>query len=153
MAAENPDAVDRLSEVAAKVGLRLPEVTREIGENLGSEIPQLKGDGTVAKILQASVDENVTTLLHIFENDIPAGSSDVPAAASEYARRLAQRDIPISALIRAYRIGHWRSLQWCLDELDRQGGDAVLLAATNRRMLKISFGYIDRVTEQVIEIY
>lgn len=61
--------------------------------------------------------------------------------------------MPLSALIRSYRIGHWRFLQWCLDELDRQGADESLSAATNWRMLNMSFGYIDRVTEHVIDVY
>ncbi|MYW17856.1 ABC transporter substrate-binding protein [Streptomyces sp. SID2955] len=56
-------------------------------------------------------------------------------------------------MVRAYRIGHWRFLQWCLDELSRQNADEELATATNRRMLHVSFGYIDRVTEHVIEVY
>jgi hypothetical protein len=61
--------------------------------------------------------------------------------------------MPISALIRAYRIGHWRFLQWCLEELTRQGVDDDLSAATTRHMLKVSFGYIDRVTDHLIEVH
>jgi MoxR-like ATPase len=56
-------------------------------------------------------------------------------------------------MVRAYRIGHWRFLQWCLDELNRQDADEDLATATNRRMLQVSFGYIDRVTEHVIVVY
>ncbi|WP_235451610.1 PucR family transcriptional regulator [Streptomyces olivochromogenes] len=118
-----------------------------------AEIPELRDDATVVKILRASVTENVATLLHIFENDIPLEKIEGPAAATEYARRLAQRDIPLSSMSRAYRIGHWRFLQWCLDELDRQDADGELATAANRRMLHVSFGYIDRVTEHVIAIY
>ncbi|MFD3456616.1 PucR family transcriptional regulator [Streptomyces sp. NPDC058691] len=153
MAAEYPGAVKRLSVVAENVGSHLSEVSCDIGENLIAEIPELRGDDTVVKILQASVADNVSTLLHIFENDIPLDNVEGPVAATEYARRLAQRDVSVSALVRAYRIGHWRFLQWCLDELDRQDADKDLHAATHRRMLRVSFGYIDRITEHVIEVY
>ncbi|MDX2701303.1 helix-turn-helix domain-containing protein [Streptomyces sp. PA03-6a] len=153
MVAEYPGAVKQLSVVAENVGSHLSAVSRDIGQNLIAEIPDLRGDETVVKILQASVTENVATLLHIFENDIPLDNVEGPVAASEYARRLAQRNVSVSALVRAYRIGHWRFMQWCLDELDRQGADRDLWAATNRHMLQVSFGYIDRVTEHVIDVY
>lgn len=153
MAAEHPGAAKQLSMVAGNVGSHLSEVSRDVVENVIAEIPELREDATLIKILQASVAENVATLLHVFENDIPLDNIEGPAAAAEYARRLAQRDIPLSALIRAYRIGHWRFLQWCLDELNRQGADDELSTATNRRMLHVSFGYIDRVTEHVIVLY
>ncbi|MFJ8503615.1 PucR family transcriptional regulator [Streptomyces avermitilis] len=153
MAAEHPEAAKQLSVVAENVGSHLPEVGRDVAEYVIAEIPELKGDVTVIKILQASVAENVATLLHVFENDIPLDRIEGPAAALEYARRLAQRGISLSAMVRAYRIGHWRFLQWCLDELKRQDADEDLATATNRRMLQVSFGYIDRVTEHVIVVY
>ncbi|MBT2235668.1 CdaR family transcriptional regulator [Nonomuraea sp. NEAU-A123] len=153
MAAEHPEAAKQLSVVAENLGSHLSEVSRDIAENIVAEIPELRGDPSVIKILQASIAENVATLLHIFENDIPLDNIEGPAAASEYARRLAQRGIPLSAMSRAYRIGHWRFLQWCLDELNRQGTGDELSTATNRRMLQVSFGYIDRVTEHVIVVY
>ena len=153
MAAENPEAAKQLSVVAENVGSHLTEISRDIVEYVLAEIPELRGDATVVKILQASVGENVATLLHIFENDIPLEKIEGPAAALEYARRLAQRGVPLSAMTRAYRIGHWRFLHWFLDELKRQGTDEDLATATNRRMLRVSFGYIDRVTEHVIVIY
>jgi hypothetical protein len=70
MAAERPEVGKQLSVVAANVRLRLSEVSRDIWEYLIAEIPQIRGDQTVVKVLEASVEENVTTLLHIFENDM-----------------------------------------------------------------------------------
>nr|WTB34877.1 helix-turn-helix domain-containing protein [Streptomyces sp. NBC_00830] len=153
MGVENLEPARELAVSAANVESHLTEVCRDVWEHLLAEIPQISGDDAVERILQASVEENVATLLHVFENDIPLENLEGPAAAHEYARRLAQRDIPVSALIRAYRIGHWRFLQWCLDELARRGADDVVSAAVNRRMLKVSFGYIDSITEHVIEVY
>ncbi|MFD0502971.1 hypothetical protein ACFQ0G_08835 [Streptomyces chiangmaiensis] len=139
--------------IATHVESRLTEVGRDIWEYLTAEMPQLTGDDIVGRILRASVEENVATLLHIFEHDIPLEDLEGPTAASEYARRLAQRDVPLSMLIRAYRVGHWRFLQWCLDEADRRDADDRLSAAVNRRMLRVSFGYIDRITERVVEVH
>ncbi|MFK0284117.1 PucR family transcriptional regulator [Streptomyces sp. NPDC090499] len=129
------------------------EISHDVWEHLLIEVPQVRGDDNVERILLASVKENVATLLHIFENDISLENLEGLSAADEYARRLAQRDISVNALIRAYRIGHWRFLQWCLDELARRGADDVVSAAANRHMLKVSFGYIDSITEHVIEVH
>ncbi|MEV6054471.1 helix-turn-helix domain-containing protein [Streptomyces sp. NPDC052107] len=153
MGVESPEPARELSVSAANVESRLTEVCSDVWEHLLAEIPQIRGDDAVERILLASVEENVATLLHIFEHDIPLENLEGPAAVNEYARRLAQRDIPVRALIRAYRIGHWRFLQWCLDELARRGADDVVSAAVNRRMLRVSFGYIDSITEHVIEVY
>ncbi|MFF7470855.1 helix-turn-helix domain-containing protein [Streptomyces sp. NPDC008092] len=153
MGVESPEPARELSVSAENVESHLTEVSRDVWEHLLAEIPQISGDAVVERILLASVQENIAALLHIFENDISLANLAGPVAADEYARRLAQRDVPVSALIRAYRIGHWRFLQWCLDELARRGADAAVSAAAGRRMLEVSFGYIDSVTERVIDVY
>ncbi|MGW1707740.1 PucR family transcriptional regulator [Streptomyces sp. NPDC002206] len=153
MAEEHPEAAKQLSVVAENVGSHLTEVSRDIVEHVTAKVPELRGDATVIKILQASVTENVATLLHVFENDISLDNVKGPAAYFEYARRLAQRDIPLTVMTRAHRISHLRFLEWCLDELDRQGAEYELFTATNRRMLQLSFGYSDRVTEPVNMVY
>ncbi|MFC9625429.1 PucR family transcriptional regulator [Streptomyces sp. NPDC056930] len=153
MAGGSPVAAKHLSVVASNVAAHISEVSRDVRELLIAEIPQLRGDEIILNILKSSVEENIAAMLHLFENDMPLENIEGPASALDYARRLAQRNVPISALIRAYRIGHCRFLQWCLDELHRQRADEDVSAATTRRMLEASFGYIDRVSERVIEVY
>ncbi|MEE1805700.1 PucR family transcriptional regulator [Streptomyces sp. BE133] len=153
MAGDIPETDERLSVVAANMRPRLSEISCGIWEHLIAEIAQLRGDDNIVGLLQASVTGNVATLLDVFEYDMSLETVEGPAVAHEYARRLAQRDTPINALIRAYRIGHWRFLQVCLDELHRQCPDEESSAAITSRMLAVSFDYIDRVTEQVVEVY
>src|SRR4051794_7551469 len=78
------------------------------------------------------------------------GRVEAPAAAIEYARRLAQRGVPIVALVRAYRIGHARFLHWCFEELANEAADGRIRAEATRRMTELSFTYVDRASEQVI---
>ena len=112
------DAADReLSAVAAAVGGHLLDLTHDIWQLLTTDIPELRGDDIVEKLLDASVEENVATLLHVFEHGLVPDDLEAPAAAVEYARRLAQRGVPIIALVRAYRVGHGRFLSRCIDEL------------------------------------
>src|SRR5712691_9050468 len=155
------DAVDatshaadrRLSAVAAVVNARVVEVSDDVRERLTSTIPELRGDDVVVNLLAASVEGNVATVLDIFEHGILPEDLEAPAAALEYARRLAQRGVPLHALVRAYRVGHARFLRRCLDELARQVQDAAAAAAVTDRMLDLSFRYIDRVSERMITVY
>lgn len=148
------DAVDReLSAVGAAASARLVELTQDIWALLTDDVPELRGDNLVEKLLDASIEENVATLLHVLEHGTAPDDVDAPAAAVEYAKRLAQRGVPIAALIRAYRIGHGRFLTRCVDEIATRAMPPELAAAVTARMVDVSFRYIDRVSEQVITIY
>jgi DNA-binding PucR family transcriptional regulator len=148
------DAVDReLSAVGAAAGTRLVELTRDIWGLLTDDIPELRGDQLVEKLLDASIEENVATLLHVFEHGTAPDEVDPPAAAVEYAKRLAQRGVPIVALIRAYRVGHGRLLGRCVEEIAARAMPAELSTAVTARLVEVSFHYIDRISEQLITIY
>ena len=117
------------------------------------EIPQLRGDMRVLTLLEASVGENVATLLHVIQHGIELENVHAPAAAEEYARRLAQRGVPASALLRAYRIGAARFQDWCLEELGRSTDNASIVSAAALRIAEITSAYIDKVSEEVLSAY
>jgi PucR C-terminal helix-turn-helix domain/GGDEF-like domain len=142
-----------LAAVAASLSGRLAEITQDVTGYLAASIEQLRGDTAILGILRASVTENIAAVFHVFEHGMPVDNIEAPPAAIEYARRLSQRGVPAGALIRAYRVGHERFLQWCLDELARQGREVPLVVAAARRMVELSSGYIDRVTEQVFAVH
>src|SRR6476620_1111502 len=148
------DAVSReLSEVAAAVGGHVLDVTHDIWQLVTSDIPELRGDDIVEKLLDASIEENVATLLHVFEHGLVPDEIRPPPAAVEYARRLAQRGVSTIALIRAYRVGHGRFLSRCVEQLASRTTDAALNAAVTLRLVDVSFPYIDRVSEELILVY
>src|SRR6266705_7103138 len=152
--ASSVDAVEQeLSAVGAAAGARLVELTRDIWRLLTDDIPELRGDHIVEALLEASIEENVTTLLHVFEHGTAAENVDAPAAAVEYAKRLAQRGVPIVALIRAYRVGHGRFLDRCVEEIATRAMPAELSTAVTARLVDVSFRYIDGVSEQLVTIY
>src|SRR5262249_59369482 len=88
-------------------------------------------------------------MLHILQHGIDLENVHAPAAAGEYARRLAQRGMPAAALLRAYRIGSTRFLDWCLQELARRTDDASLVSAAGVRVAGTTAAYIDKVSEAV----
>ena len=110
----SPSAAQSTSAVSAALDPRAAEMSADIYGLIVREIPQLRGDKQVLALLESSVAENVTTLLHVLQHGIDLEKVRAPAAAEEYARRLAQRGVPIAALLRAYRIGSARFEDWCL---------------------------------------
>jgi DNA-binding PucR family transcriptional regulator len=154
-------SVDRLSPtvahsaaaVAGALTSRTPELTADIYGLIVREIPQLRTDRRVLTLLEASVGENVATMLHVLQHSIDMSNVHAPAAAEEYARRLAQRGVPIAALLRAYRIGSARFQDWCLQELGHRTDNASLVSAAGLRIAEITALYIDQVSEEVVSAY
>lgn len=116
-----------------------------------TEIAQLEHDEPLHGLLEASITENIVTALHVIINRIDPQSVDAPASAVSYARRLAQRDVPLSALLRAYRLGHAQSLDLVLGEAARLGLPDP--AGTVITLVSLSSAYVDRVCDQIGRVY
>ena len=129
------------------------EMSADIYQLIVREIPQLRSDQQVLDLLQASVGENVATMLHILQHGIELEKVHAPAAAEEYARRLAQRGVPVAALLRAYRIGSARFQDWCLQELGRRTDNASIISGAGLRIAAVTASYIDQVSEEVLSAY
>jgi DNA-binding PucR family transcriptional regulator len=131
----------------------LPELSAALIAQMAREVPELAADQTIADLLAASVTANVATILDTFE----AGAADVdvqaPAAAVEYARRLAQRGVAISALLRAYRLGQAGFQQRMIRGVADESSDHELIASAAMELSGITFSYIDRISEQIVVAY
>jgi DNA-binding PucR family transcriptional regulator len=149
----SPAAAERVAEVGAALTPRVAEVSADIYELIVQEIPALRDDRRVLTLLDASVAENVATVLHILQHGIDVENVHAPAAAQEYARRLAQRGVPVAALLRAYRIGSTRFQDRCLQELARRSDDARTLSEAGLRIAGVTASYIDKVSEEVLAAY
>jgi DNA-binding PucR family transcriptional regulator len=149
----SPAAAQRASDVSGALAPRSAELAAEINDLILRKIPQLRRDRPVLALLEASVAENVATLLHVLQHGIDLEKVRAPTAAQEYARRLAQRDVPIAALLRAYRIGSAQFQDRCLEELGRSTDDARLVSAAGLRIADITARYIDRISEELVSAY
>src|SRR5580704_6068731 len=150
---DGPAVAELVAGVAAAVGRRAAAVSEDVYEVIVREIPQLDEDKPLLALLSSSVDSNVDTCLQIMQHQIDLSAVQAPAAAVEYARRLAQRGTPLAALLRAYRVGHARFSDWLITELARQAGDTEMITATTLSMSRIVAGYIDQTSEQMVAAY
>jgi DNA-binding PucR family transcriptional regulator len=134
------------------MGQRLASVTADVQAVIEEAIPGLQADES-APLLQASIGENLDTALSTLIDARAPDSIDAPPAAIDYARRLAQQDVPSTLLIRAYRVGQARFLRHCIEELLRQSSGDHLEGLATLEMVETVSGYVDRVVEQVLTTY
>jgi hypothetical protein len=134
--------------IVSRLDQRVAEVTGSIQQMLVTEIADLRGDPQLLQLLRDSVDGNVATVFSAIRHAIPIEKVELPTAALEHARRLAQRGVTVNALVRAYRLGHKAVLDAVLDEIRESDVEPALGLAVSIRSQKsrsaISTGSLNR---------
>jgi DNA-binding PucR family transcriptional regulator len=83
----------------------------EVFDTMQAEIRGLNHDARMLDLWKASITENFDAGIEYLDRGLWDHLPDAPAAALDYARAAAQRDVPLSALVRAHRIGQARFLE------------------------------------------
>lgn len=128
-------------------------LTGALLEVLTATITELQGDPALIELLDASIDGNLKTIAEVIRYDIPVAEITAPPTAVEYARRLAQRGVSSSALLRAYRLGQETATAWSLERISEAESDPKVAYAAGQAFVAITFRYIDAVSEQVLNVY
>lgn len=151
---DSESAVDAVvATVIAGMSAHLVEESRNIRDVLEREIAELGGDSQLVELLGASIEGNVDTVFHVLQHGITADHLHAPSAAMEYARRLAQHGIPVTALVRAYRLGQTTLLDRIFAKIQASAIDPVVGLQVSHRIVSISSVYIDWISEQVVAAY
>lgn len=144
---------DSAAAVVARLTAALDEVTARTQRVLVGEIADLRGDTQLVQLLRDNVAANIDTVFSAIRHGIPVEHVEAPTAALEYARRLAQRNVPANALVRAYRLGHQEVLKILLEEIRTAELDASRRLDVFDEILAVTFRYIDWITQQVLSTY
>jgi len=153
MDTDGPAVAKLVADVAAAVSRRAALVSEDVYEVILRDIPELRDDKPVLALLSSSVQSNIGTCLQIMQHQIELSAVHAPAASLEYARRRAQRGTPLTALLRAYRLGHTCFSDWLLVELARQADDAAMITAATLSMSRTVAGYVDQTSEEIVAAY
>ena len=145
--------VKNAAVITSLLGDKLADITSYVQKLLVDDISELRGDEQLLQLLRDTVSGNIDTFFAAVRNSIPLEHIEPPAAALEYARRLAQRDVSANALTRAYRLGHRAALKFVLDEIRASELDPSLSLDVYELMESGSFGYIDEVSQRVVAVY
>ena len=143
----------QVATVASALNDRFGDLTCVIRDVLADRIVELRGDAAIIDLLESSVAGNVENILHSLRHSIPVENIEPPSAAFEYARRLAQRGVPVNALVRAYRLGQQQLLQEAYAECRRRHRDPEVQAAVYQRIVTVTFDYIDWISQRVVSVY
>jgi len=149
----NDDVSSTVALVVDRLLEQLGESVERIQRRITADIDELRGDPRLVELLRFSVAGNVETVLTVIRYGIDLDRAEPPTAALEYARRAAQHGIPVSALIRAYRLGQQEMLERILEEIRRSVADPDLRLAVYDRISATSFAYIDWISQQVSDTY
>jgi len=144
---------DLLASVAASLRRNSPALSAALIDEIQKNIPELGSDAPIEDLLVLSVAANVATVLDVLETGADSTDVEPPAAAVEYARRLAQRNVPMSALLRAYRLGQAGFEQRMIQGIAAMTNDPRTIVSASLQLSSILFGYIDRISEQVVIAY
>jgi DNA-binding PucR family transcriptional regulator len=142
-----------VAEVASRLNGRVVELSSALGQSLEDQIPELRGDAALVELLGTSVEGNVDTVLHALRYDIAVERVEAPTAALEYARRLAQRGVPVNALVRAYRLGQRQINEVVFAELRVMDIPEAMRVEVIEAITGTLFEYIDWMSQQVVAVY
>lgn len=142
-----------MTSVGALLSEHLDFLTGTLQRHLADQIEELNHDRVLLDLLYGSIESNLEALAHILRYDIPVAEVTAPAAAQEYARRLAQHGVSVTALIRAYRLAQAKVVDWVHADLVASEPDLEVVINTGRRFTEFTFTYIDSITEQVVGAY
>ncbi len=132
---------------------RLAETIGVIEDLVAKESPDLTSDSSLLQLLHETVSANVDTYFSAIRHNIPVADIAAPPVALEHARRLAQRGVPVNALVRGYRLGHSVALQLVLAEIRSAQLEPDLSLSVLGTMSELMFGYIDEMSQQVSTVY
>ena len=143
----------RVTATADRMTENLAGLTRDLLGVLVDTITELQSDATITELLEASIEGNLETIAQVIRYNIPVAEIAAPPTAVEYARRLAQRGVSSSALLRAYRLGQETATAWALERISEEEPDSRVAYAAGQGFVAIAFRYIDAVSEQVLTVY
>jgi serine phosphatase RsbU (regulator of sigma subunit) len=133
-----------------------PEVKKLAGlllQRLNGEFPELWENAEIEALTLEETAQHVTALLDLLEARPGASVPEAPPAALDIARLYARRGIPVSRLLRAYRLGHLSLLEQLQAEAPLLTDDWHMINLATVRLVAIGFDYVDRSSEEVVAAY
>jgi DNA-binding PucR family transcriptional regulator len=91
--------------IAQQMDMIRDDFIPDVFETMKAEISGLAHDARMLDLWKASLTEAVDAGIAYLAQGMPEHMPDAPEASLVYARAAAQRDVPLSALVRAHRIG------------------------------------------------
>jgi DNA-binding PucR family transcriptional regulator len=121
--------------------------------DIAEALPDLAADARLRALVSATVRDTILAAVTVFSTGVPLTSVHTPEAGLELARRLAQRNVPIAAMLRAYRLGQARVQQELITRIADRKASADEVAEAAKDLSSAAFGFVDLVAEEVVAAY
>ncbi|WP_431682566.1 SpoIIE family protein phosphatase [Kitasatospora sp. KL5] len=142
-----------VSRAAHELGSRADELTADVERCLRRELPGLWDDPDVGRTVSQNIADHIRAVLFGLEHAVAPGDIAPPPADEERARKLARRGIPLSTMLRAFRLAQAVALDQLLAEIPRLTGDPELVGAAARELIAMATAYVDRTSEQGVAAF
>ncbi|WP_260860298.1 hypothetical protein [Streptomyces cupreus] len=130
-----------MSRAARELAPRADELIADVTRRLRREVPELWSAPDLARMTSENIAEHVVGVLAGLELGIEPSDIEPPPADADRARRLARHGTPVTAMLRAHRLGQGVVLDRLLAEMPpRLTNDAELISAASRRLLAMTTG-------------
>ncbi|MER7190646.1 SpoIIE family protein phosphatase [Streptomyces flaveolus] len=142
-----------LRRLAQELRPRAEESADLLLRRLAVDMPELWEHEELAALAREETAGHITRFLDVLEQRIDVAEVEAPAEALEVARQAARRGVPISGLLRTYRLGHMTLIHLMQGAAARLTDDRELMNAASMRLVEAAFRYVDRGSEQVVAAY
>ncbi|GAB88793.1 PucR family transcriptional regulator [Gordonia rhizosphera] len=147
------DSQGTLAEIGASLSERSRTIVDGLYDALLAQVPDLADDDALQGRLRASIESNVSQLLHLMVQPVDLELIEPTAGALQYAQLLAQHGVPLSSLWRAYHICNSSFFLTCLAELDHRADEVRELADETTELSTLLNTYLDRVLARIGPVY
>jgi hypothetical protein len=138
--------------LADRMASRVESIAEDITEIVKRNIPVLD-EPVATEILGPGIRHNVAMAVHSMRSEQNASDMLVPQLSIEYARLLAQRGLPISRTLRAYRLGLTYFVSACMEEFLATGQSRELGAELALLIFRRVSAYVDHAAEVLVVAY
>jgi PucR C-terminal helix-turn-helix domain/GGDEF-like domain len=151
--AQDEAVIEGAATIVDRLGNRLGALVGSVHQLVLSEIAEMREDAQLLQLLRDSVEGNIETVFSAIRHGIPIEDVEAPTAALEHARRLAQRGVSVNVLVRSYRLGHKAVLDVAREEVRAANLESQLGLDIFGKIAEITFGYVDWITQEVVDTY
>lgn len=149
----SPPVPDMLIRVARELATDAEDLLAVVRADIAEALPDLAADPRLRELMATTVRDTIHAALTVISTGVPLASVRPPESGLELARRLAQRNVPIAAMLRAYRLGQARAQQELITRIAARKATAAEVAAAATNLSSAAFGFVDLVAEEVVAAY
>jgi DNA-binding PucR family transcriptional regulator len=139
--------------IAARLSEQVSKIGAAICATLEDSVAELPRDDRMIELMHLGVRDHLQTILHALLHDIDVNKITAPATPIEYARSLAQHNVPASAMMRAHRLGQRRFTELVIAELHAFDLDPATRVAVIEAITAALLKYVDAVELQALAAY